>query len=93
MITARDDSPHRLCGRIRAEAYVACAEPDKRASPETVAALEQAMRQGGMRYRLEWYPGSGHGFVFPRREGVYHGPSAERHWERLLALLGRTLRH
>lgn len=92
MITERDDSPHRLCGRIRAEAYVACAETDKWAPPETVAALEQAMREGGMRYRLEWYPGSEHGFVFPRREGIYHRPSAERHWERLFALFDRTLR-
>ncbi|MCE2910423.1 MAG: dienelactone hydrolase family protein [Burkholderiaceae bacterium] len=31
------------------------------------------------RRSLEWYPGSEHGFVFPRREGIYHRPSAERH--------------
>ena len=92
MITERDDSPHRLCDRIRAEAYLACTETDKWAPPETVAALERAMRQGGMRYRLEWYPGSEHGFVFPRREGIYHRPSAERHWEWLFALFDRTLR-
>jgi carboxymethylenebutenolidase len=92
MVTDQDDSPHRMCDRIRCETYVACAETDKWAPPETVAALEQAMKSGGMNYRLEWYPGSEHGFVFPRREGIYHRPSAERHWERLFALFQRTLR-
>ena len=26
-----------------------------------------------------------------RREGIYHRPSAERHWERLFALFRRNL--
>lgn len=91
MVTDRDDSPHRMCPRIRAETYVACAETDKWAPPETIATLESAMKAGGMNYRVEWYPGAEHGFVFPRREGIYHRESAERHWERLLALFGRTL--
>lgn len=92
MVTEKEDSPHLMTGRIRCETYVACAETDKWAPPETIATLEQAMKQGGMSYRLEWYPGAEHGFVFPRREGVYHRASAERHWERLLALFDRTLR-
>ena len=92
MVTEREDSPHLMTGRIRSETYVACAETDKWAPPETIATLEEAMKQGGMSYRLEWYPGAEHGFVFPRREGVYHRASAERHWERLLALFERTLR-
>jgi carboxymethylenebutenolidase len=32
-----------------------------------------------------------HGFVFPRREGIYNQPAAERHWERLYALFRRNL--
>lgn len=91
MVTDKDDSPHRMCPRIRAETYVACAETDKWAPPETIATLESAMKAGGMNYRVEWYPRAEHGFVFPRREGIYHRESAERHWERLLALFGRTL--
>jgi carboxymethylenebutenolidase len=86
--TRRTASP----SRIRCETYVGCAQTDKWAPPETVQVLEQAMQAGGMRYRLEWYPGAEHGFVFPRREGIYHRDSAERHWERLFALFGRTLR-
>jgi carboxymethylenebutenolidase len=92
MVTGQDDSPHRMAARIRCETYVGCAQTDKWAPPETVRTLEQAMQAGGMRYRLEWYPGTEHGFVFPRREGVYHRDAAERHWERLFALFDRTLR-
>jgi carboxymethylenebutenolidase len=92
MVTDRDDSPHRLAPRIRCEAYVGCAEIDKWAPPETVRTLQQAMDAAGMRYRLEWYPGAEHGFTFPQRKGIYHRPSAERHWERLFALFDRTLR-
>ena len=36
------------------------------------------------------YPGSHHGFAFPKRP-VYHRDAAERHWERLLALYHRNL--
>jgi carboxymethylenebutenolidase len=91
MVTDAPDSPHRITSRIRCETYVGCAQVDKWAPPETVQVLDEAMQAGGMRYRLEWYPGAEHGFVFPRREGIYHRDSAERHWERLFALFGRTL--
>jgi carboxymethylenebutenolidase len=92
MVTDREDSPHRLCDRIRCEVYVGCAETDKWAPPSTVAQLQAALDAAGTRYRLEWYPGTHHGFVFPRREGIYQREAAERHWERLFALFDRTLR-
>jgi carboxymethylenebutenolidase len=91
MVTDRDDSPHLMAPRIRCETYVACAETDVWAPPETVARLEAALQAAGTPHRLEWYPGAHHGFVFPRRAGIYHQPSAERHWERLFSLFARTL--
>jgi carboxymethylenebutenolidase len=91
MVTDRDDSPHRMTSRIRCETYVACAETDVWAPPETVETLERALREAGTPYRLEWYPGAQHGFVFPRRTGIYHQAAAERHWERLFDLFGRNL--
>jgi len=91
MVTDRDDSPHRMTSRIRCETYVGCAETDIYAPPEMMATLEAALRQGGTPYRLEWYPGTQHGFVFPRRTGIYQQAAAERHWERLFSLFGRTL--
>jgi len=91
MVTDRDDSPHRMAPRIRCETYVGCAETDIYAPPEIVATLQAALDAAGTPYRLEWYPGAQHGFVFPRRTGIYDQPSAERHWERLFSLFGRTL--
>jgi carboxymethylenebutenolidase len=39
---------------------------------------------------VEMYPGTHHGFAFPKRP-VYDRDAAERHWERLLALYRRNL--
>jgi len=92
MVTDQGDSPHRLAPRVRCESYFACAETDIWAPPVTVATLEAALREAGTPHRIEWYPGTQHGFVFPRREGIYQQAAAERHWERLFALFDRTLR-
>jgi carboxymethylenebutenolidase len=91
LVTPRDDSPHRMTHRIKCESYFACAETDKWASRETIATLEAALKEGGTPYRIEWYPGAEHGFVFPLRAGIFHQPSAERHWERLFDLFRRNL--
>ena len=91
MVTDSDDSPHRMAPRIRCETYVACAETDIWAPPEAMARLQAALEAAGTPHRLEWYPEAQHGFVFPRREGIYHRPSAERHWERLFTLFRRNL--
>ena len=39
---------------------------------------------------VEIYPGVEHGFAFPGR-AAYNRDAAERHWERLFALLKRKL--
>jgi carboxymethylenebutenolidase len=91
MATDAVDSPHRMAPRIRCEAYFACAEIDKWAPPADIEALQAALVSAGAPHRIEWYPGAEHGFVFPLRAGVYDRASAERHWERLFALFGRTL--
>ena len=85
------DSPHKTAHHIKAELYVAAAETDIYASTEMINALDAHLKTTGIRYRVEWYPGTHHGFVFPKRDGVYDKPSAERHWERLHALFGRHL--
>jgi len=85
LVTDREDSPHLHVAAIKADVYLACAEIDKWAPPEAVATIEEKLKAAGTRYRLEWYPGAHHGFAFPKREGIYDRPSAERHWERLFA--------
>lgn len=85
------DSPHRDAHRIRGELYFGCAEVDEWAPPEMIGALDAELARAGVRYRIEWYPGTQHGFVFPQRPAVYHKAGAERHWERLHALFARNL--
>ena len=85
------DSPHLTADRIQGEIYFGCAETDNWAPPELVDALDKHLASTGINYRIEWYPGTNHGFVFPQREGMYHKASAERHWERLFAMFQRNL--
>ena len=91
MATAAADSPHRMPPRIQCESYFACAEIDKWAPPADILQLQNALQAAGTPHRIEWYPGVEHGFVFPQRAGAYNQAAAERHWERLFSLFGRTL--
>ena len=91
MVTNAPDSPHLMAPKVTCEAYFACAEIDRWASRPAVEALQAALVAAGTKHRLEWYPGAEHGFAFPKREGIYNQAAAERHWERLFALFGRTL--
>lgn len=86
------DSPHRQAERIRGELYFGCAETDEWAPREMIESLDAHLGAAGIRYRIEWYPGTAHGFVFPDRQGVYDKAAAERHWERLADLFRRNLR-
>ncbi len=92
LISDAPDSAHLLAPKVAGELYLACAEIDRWASPEQIAELEGILRAAGVKHRVEWYPGAEHGFAFPQRAGIYHKPSAERHWERLFALFARTLK-
>ena len=92
LATDAPDSPHLLAGKVRGELYFACAETDKYAPKEMIDKLEAHLgKTPGLRSRVEWYKGTEHGFAFPLREGIFHKPSAERHWERLFALFKRNL--
>jgi carboxymethylenebutenolidase len=93
LVTDRDDSPHLHAARAKGELYFACAETDVYAPREVISKLELALAASGANYRLEWYPGTHHGFAFPQRKAVYDHTSAERHWERLFALFRRNLDH
>jgi carboxymethylenebutenolidase len=92
LCTEADDSPHRSASRIRGELYFGCAETDEWAPKAMIDALDAHLRAARVNYRIEWYPGTAHGFVFPERPAAYHKASAERHWERLFALYERRLK-
>jgi len=92
MVTDDQDSPHRLAHKLPCESYFACAEIDRWAPQSDIENLSLALAQGSAPHRIEWFPGAHHGFVFPKREGMYDQPSAERHWVRLHQMFDRTLR-
>ena len=85
------DSPHLDAEKIKGEMYFGCAETDEWAPREIIEGLEAHLQATDINYRVEWYPGTHHGFVFPLREGMYHKAAAERHWERLFAMYERNL--
>ena len=91
LATDEPDSPHRASAKTKAELYFGCAETDINAPVETIEKLTAAVRQEDANAEVEIYPGTHHGFAFPKRP-VYHRDAAERHWERLLALYRRNLR-
>jgi carboxymethylenebutenolidase len=88
LATDQPDSPHLAAQKTKAELYFACAETDIYAPQEIIDKVTQAMT--GANAEVEVYPGTHHGFAFPKRP-VYDRDAAERHWERLLALYRRNL--
>ncbi len=92
LCTDAPDSPHLTASQITGELYVAAAETDVWAPPEMIEALGKHLAATRIRQRIEWYPGTHHGFAFPQRQGAYDKRAAERHWERLHALFERNLK-
>ena len=89
--TDAPDSPHLDLAAVRGELYVGAAEHDAYAPREMVDRLARSLTESGVTHRVEWYPGTKHGFAFPERD-AYDEAAAQRHWDRLLDLFGRTLR-
>jgi carboxymethylenebutenolidase len=87
LATEQPDSPHLAAAKTKAELYFACAETDIYAPMEIIEKVQDDMK--GANAEVEIYPGTHHGFAFPKRP-VYHRDAAERHWERLLALYRRN---
>ena len=90
LVTDRDDSPHRQIDRIRAELYFAWADNDPTATVEERDILDRAMRDAGINYRIDFMEGAPHGFAPPGGER-YNRTASEKHWERVHALLRRSL--
>jgi len=90
LINDAEESPHLNLGKIRGEAYIACAEHDELAPLPMVEELRGLFQRAGTAGEIELYPGVHHGFAFPQR-WCYDKPAAERHWERLIALYRRRL--
>ncbi len=91
LATASPDSPHRLVHRITAELYFGHADQDHGMTPEDIARLDDALQKAGKRYQSELYTGALHGFTM-RDLPAYNRAACDQHWDRLLALFGRTIK-
>jgi carboxymethylenebutenolidase len=90
LATDAPDSPHRAAAKIRGRVYVGVADNDRSFSAEQRERLRGALEAGGVRFEIELYPGAAHGFAVTDTP-VYDKASAERHWERLVALMAAEL--
>ncbi|MGW2105754.1 dienelactone hydrolase family protein [Streptomyces sp. NPDC001948] len=88
LVTDAPDSPHRLVPGIRAEVHLGLAEGDL--SPEAISGFEQALDAAGVSHTCEVYPGALHGFTMADT-AAFDPAALQRHWDRLLPLLDRTL--
>jgi carboxymethylenebutenolidase len=88
LVTDAPDSPHLLAPRVTAEVHLGIAESDM--SPEAVGELDQVLEAAGVGHTCEIYPGTVHGFTMADTE-AFDAAALQRHWDRLLPLLDRTL--
>lgn len=90
LVTEAPDSPHLLVPQMRADMLIAIAENDDARAPDHKAVLRTAFQDAGRAAEIEVYAGAMHGWC-PPDSRVYNPAQAERAWDRLLALFGRTL--
>jgi carboxymethylenebutenolidase len=74
--------------KITAQVHLGHAEGDL--TPEALAELNHALDAAGVEYTSEIYPGTLHGFTMSDTD-AFSPSGLQRHWDRLLPLLGRTL--
>ncbi len=90
LFTDRPDSPHHDLEGVRGELYVAFAEVDRTATPESIERFRAEMEWRGVRGDAERWPGVTHGFAMADLP-MYDREATERHFERTLDLWRRNL--
>ncbi|MGP8300374.1 dienelactone hydrolase family protein [Streptomyces inhibens] len=78
----------RLLSQLTAQVHLGHAETDL--TPEALGELNQDLDAAGVSYTSEIYPGTVHGFTMSDTY-AFNPAALQRHWDRLLPLLGRTL--
>jgi carboxymethylenebutenolidase len=90
LVTEDQDSPHLSASEMRAELYFGFADNDHSMTAESIATLTQVLDAAGASYRAEVYEGAAHGYTMSDTP-AYDEAAAERHFDALFALLGRTI--
>lgn len=89
LVRDTEDSPHRGLDPVEAELHFAWCAEDQTAPAEHRDIMEQALRDAGVAYTLDWHDDAVHGFAPPGPR--HHREASELHWERVHALLRRTI--
>jgi carboxymethylenebutenolidase len=89
--TEASTSPHLALPRIKAELYFGHAIEDQSMSANAIKKFEQALAAWGGKYVSETYDGAYHGWT-TSDVPVYNPPQADRAFEKLAALLARSLK-
>jgi carboxymethylenebutenolidase len=90
LVTDKEDSPHLLIPKIRAQYLIAIAESDDKRQPDAKTVLREAFAKANVPAEIEVYAGTIHGWC-PIDARVYNDEQAERAWSRLLALFKTAL--
>ena len=90
LVTDNPASPHRLLATVEAQLYFGHADQDAGMPPDAIAEFDKALAVRGLPFQAELYAGALHGFTMSDLP-VYNKAAADKHWERLLALLGAAL--
>lgn len=89
LATDAPDSPHLLAPAIKSRVYIGGAIEDRGFDDAQKARLERALSAAGVDHVIETYQAR-HGWV-PSDTPVHDPVAAERHWETLIDLFGKTL--
>jgi carboxymethylenebutenolidase len=91
LATDQPDSPHLLASKMKGTIYIGAAAIDNSFPPEQAQLLESALKASSVRYTLEVYPNTKHGFAVTDHP-VFDSAAAEVHWQRMFDLFGNTLK-
>jgi carboxymethylenebutenolidase len=88
-VTDDDDSPHLAVPAFTGSIYLGYGADDTMQSPESQQALIDMVEAMGDRGQVEIHEDANHGYSVPGR--AYHGPAADRPYERALAVFAKEL--
>jgi carboxymethylenebutenolidase len=91
IITDKDDSPHLRLNRVTGELYYAFAERDQHVPTNIPGDLDKILSKTAIRYEIQTFAGTEHGFAFPERL-VYSTLAAEETWDKMFAMWARCLK-
>lgn len=90
LFTDQPDSPHHDLAGVRGELYVAFAEIDRTATPETIDQFEAEMERRHVKGSVERIAGATHGFAMADL-AMYDRDASENHFEKTIQLWRRNL--